>query len=491
MDTTRRPLVRAALFCALGAAVSVAPRLAAQAPADSYSAQDSALVRRILLAEDAREAAATALTEGRQHRDPWIVALADRASARIADPRFARRDSLAGALLPAPPSWPEPDWKPRLRALTTARDDCPAMRLGLEDRVVAVQIRAAALLRASCAGNAAILAALSAWVDGLPSDVRSHARGQASWQLAAHGLLAFARLNADSAAARIRRLAEHPQWQLRQYAARAATETRDTSSLLRLAADSAPNVVEAAVEGLSTVTGHASDSVYLAVLGHAGAQAARVAAVALKDSPHPGVRAAATAALERYARRGIASERDVRVALLALLGQPATEDPAPVRAPLVSDEAVALALGAERHLEVLMAPEHGGGWFRVRLRGDVAPIMASRILALAVSGHFDNTTWHRVEYDFVIQGGNQGANEYVGDARFLIDELGTVPHVRGTVGMSTRGHDTGDSQWFINLRDNLRLGRDYTVFAEVVAGMDIADAVLEGDRIVSIRPVRP
>ena len=45
-----------------------------------------------------------------------------------------------------------------------------------------------------------------------------------------------------------------------------------------------------------------------------------------------------------------------------------------------------------------------------------------------------------------------------------------MPHARGTVGMSTRGHDTGDAQWFVNLRDNLRLGRDYTVFGEVIEG---------------------
>jgi len=44
----------------------------------------------------------------------------------------------------------------------------------------------------------------------------------------------------------------------------------------------------------------------------------------------------------------------------------------------------------------------------------------------------------------------------------------------------TRGHDTGDAQWFVNLKDNLRLGRDYTVFAEVTEGMDVVDGILEG-----------
>src|SRR5205814_7278162 len=134
----------------------------------------------------------------------------------------------------------------------------------------------------------------------------------------------------------------------------------------------------------------------------------------------------------------------------------------PVKAPLPK-RAVALALGADVRLRVTMSPSSGGGSFTVRLRGDVAPIMAARILELARARYYDGLTWHRVEHDFVIQGGSPGANEYVsGIHDCLRDELGTVPHVRGTVGMSTRGHDTGDAQWFVNLKDNLRLNRDYT-----------------------------
>jgi cyclophilin family peptidyl-prolyl cis-trans isomerase len=150
----------------------------------------------------------------------------------------------------------------------------------------------------------------------------------------------------------------------------------------------------------------------------------------------------------------------------------------------------ALALGKEVRLRVTMSPASGGGTFTVRLRGDVAPMMAARILDLASRNYYDGLSWHRVEHDFVVQGGSPGASEYVGYKDFLRDELGTVPHVRGTVGMSTRGHDTGDAQWFINLRDNLRLNPEYTVFAEVIEGIDIVDGILEGDVIESIRSVR-
>ncbi|HEX5634782.1 MAG TPA: peptidylprolyl isomerase, partial [Gemmatimonadales bacterium] len=157
--------------------------------------------------------------------------------------------------------------------------------------------------------------------------------------------------------------------------------------------------------------------------------------------------------------------------------------------PAVPPEAAALALGRDARLRVSMAPESGGGAFTVRLRGDVAPIMASRILALARKRYYDGLTWHRVEHDFVIQGGSPGDNEYVGERHYLRDELGTIAHPRGTVGMSTRGHDTGDAQWFVNLRDNARLRRDYTVFGEVVEGIDVVDGIMELDRIERIEVV--
>jgi len=136
-----------------------------------------------------------------------------------------------------------------------------------------------------------------------------------------------------------------------------------------------------------------------------------------------------------------------------------------------------------------MARESGGGSFVVRMRGDVAPIMVARVLALVQSGYYNGYGWHRVEPDFVIQGPSHGDDEYVGYSRYFRDELGTVPHARGTVGMSTRGHDTGDGQWFINLRDNPRLGRDYTVFGEVVDGIDVVDGILEGDVIARIEEI--
>lgn len=477
------------LLAGLSSYPAAAQEVGPSARAAGLTASDSALVARILLAEDRRDSLDGAWDAGAAHADPRVRALALRARERTRDAQFLRRDSLGLPALPAPPAWPEPEWKGRYRAVAASRDDCAAIRAALRDSVTAVRLRAAALVRASCAADDVIVGDLIHWIDQVPNDPARHRRGQPSWHLAAHGVVALARLRPDSAAWRVRVLAGHRQWELRQYAARAAAALKDASTLQRLAGDRNDNVVEAAIDGLAALKRPRDRVVIRAALRRNGAQAVRAAALALAGSDDPRTRAAAEQSLERFTRRANASERDVRVALLAVLGRPASDDIAPPRPDLLERDAVALALGATRYVEVTLDPAHGGGTFTVHLRGDVAPLMAARILALVRQGYYDGSSWHRVEHDFVVQGGSPGANEYVGEARALRDELGTLPHARGSIGMSTRGHDTGDAQWFVNLRDNLRLGRDYTVFAEVVAGMDIVDAILEGDRILHMREV--
>ena len=478
----------AAHFLAL-IALLVAPGAAAAQRAASLSAADSALVGRILLAEDRRDSTDAALDEGMRHADPRVRVIARRARWRIVDPRFAARDSLPP--LAAPPSYPDPPWRVRYRNLQARRTDCDALRAAMADSAWPVRLRAADLTPTGCFANEGLAAILRSWVDNLPKDASRRSSGGVSWHAGAHGVLALARVRPEEARPRVRWLATHRQWQLRVAAARAAAMVSDTARLRALARDVDDNVKEAAIEGLSSLTGHADDALYLAALRARGAQAVRAAAIALRGSPRPDVARRAAAAFERWVARANASERDARVALLAAAGRPASDDrPPPVRSEL-PPRAVALALGDDVRLRVTMAPSTGGGGsFVVRLRGDVAPMMAARVLALARAGYYNGTSWHRVEHDFVIQGGGHGANEYVGYRQFFRDELGTVPHVRGTVGMSTRGHDTGDAQWFVNLKDNLRLGRDYTVFAEVVDGIEVVDGVMEGDVIARIEEVR-
>ena len=118
----------------------------------------------------------------------------------------------------------------------------------------------------------------------------------------------------------------------------------------------------------------------------------------------------------------------------------------------------------------------------------IAPLSVNNFVTLARDGFYDGLTFHRVEPTFVLQGGSPGANEYMGDGPYMRDEPG-VAHTRGTIGISTRGRDTGDAQIFVNLVDSPRLDHAYTVFAVVERGMEVADRVVEGDVMARVELV--
>jgi cyclophilin family peptidyl-prolyl cis-trans isomerase len=117
------------------------------------------------------------------------------------------------------------------------------------------------------------------------------------------------------------------------------------------------------------------------------------------------------------------------------------------------------------------------------MNSTAAPITVARFLRLAATDHYyDGLTFHRVVPNFVVQGGSPGANEYAGHKDYMRDEI-SATNERGTVGLSTRGRNTADAQFFINLVDNHRLDYDYTVFANVIKGMDVVDGIEEGAQI--------
>jgi cyclophilin family peptidyl-prolyl cis-trans isomerase len=484
----------------------------------AQSRADSALVGRILLAEDRRDSTSASLTEGMRHRDARIATIAKRAAGRIRDPKFAGRDSLPP--LPPPPKYTDPSWRLRLREVNPKRADCAAMRAALADSAWPVRFLAADRVAPECGTDTALVRTLEAWTENLPV-VAARRRGGVSWHPAAHAIVALARLAPMRARALLPIVAPSPIPWLRLYAANAAGILSDTATLRRLARDRDDNVKEAAIDALSRVAGHVGDDAYVAALSSRGYQAVRAGARALKGSPRGvALLPPLIAAAERIRADSSETSRDARLALIERAGEFATAangipasfamdfdcavshaaapiaarsaapnvrigarcTPLPITLPV---DAVSLALGRDVRLRVTLDDSSGGGSFTVKLRGDVAPLMAARILALARSGYFNGRVWHRLEHDFVMQGGG-GGSEYVGYPRFFRDELGTVPHARGTVGMSTRGHDTGDAQWFVNLRDNFRLNGDYTVFAEVVDGIDVVDGVVQGDVIARI-----
>jgi cyclophilin family peptidyl-prolyl cis-trans isomerase len=343
------------------------------------------------------------------------------------------------------------------------------------------------------------------------------------WQTGAHALLALARLDTAAARPLLPAMASAARAEPRIYAARVAAAVRDRALLLRLAGDADRNVQEAAIAGLAAVAGHEADSVYLGALGSSGYQVVLAAATALDSTTHPGALPALLDAFDALSARRSENARDPRVAMLdriAALGSGAT---APRLTPYLADYDTTVAARvatmlagwsstpAEAHpsplpirpeplaelflrrsirLRVTMAPSSGGGSFTVRLFPDETPATVARVVRLAREGFYDGKAFQRVEPNFVIQGGGPDANEYVGDAAFMRDELTLRTHARGTVGISARGRDTGDGQWFINLVDNPLLDHEFTIFGRIDGGREVAERILEGDRIGRIEVVK-
>lgn len=481
---------------ALVVTLTVPQAAAAQTSPATLTRADSVLLYEVLSAEDRRDAAAPALSAAAAHPDARVSRIAQRARARLADSTFAARSTLGLPDAARPlPSWPEPEWADRYRALGGRDGSCAPLIAALRDSAVQVRQRAVTLTgqRRSCVGDPALAAQLLAIIRDGQGDPQAGAParrpGQPSWHLAADALVALTRVSPTTAATPRRALASHATPFLRRAAMRSAAIVADTAVLRLGLEDADANVREAAIQGLSQSVGLADADRYRRLLGNSAPQVARAAAEALKGSTDPVIQSEAREELARRIARNWASERDIRNALRAVLGEPPSEPWQPGRADSLPWDVVALALGERRFVEVTMSRLHGGRTFTVELRGDLAPIQSARVLVQVRSGAYNGTTWHRVEPNFVIQGGSPHDNEYSGSARFIVDELGTVAHPRGTVGMSTRGHSTGDLQWFVNLRDNARLVGAYTVFGAVVEGMDAVDDVMEGDAIYVMREV--
>jgi cyclophilin family peptidyl-prolyl cis-trans isomerase len=340
------------------------------------------------------------------------------------------------------------------------------------------------------------------------------------WHPAAHALVSLAAVAPDRAAPLVRSFLQHDSYFVQAYGARAAGLVGDVALLREIAAFGHPNVRNEVAKALFELTGHEADDVLLRLIEVQDPQLVLTVARLLEGSEMgERVLAAALMSLEGLSNLRRETTRDPRLELLDRireqgpgfvaprlrrhlrdidpvvaaraaeilsdwLGEPVEASPTPSpREPVPSLE----ELRRLREVSVVLQMVHGE--IEIRLYPDDALTNAARFVRMVERGHFDGLTFHRVASNYVIQGGSPNANEYAGDALFSRDELGLRSHRRGTVGVSTRGRDTGDGQIFVNTVDNPRLDHDYTIFGEVVRGMDVVDAVREGDLIVSARVV--
>jgi len=123
------------------------------------------------------------------------------------------------------------------------------------------------------------------------------------------------------------------------------------------------------------------------------------------------------------------------------------------------------------------------GDVRIKLRPDLAPKHVERIVKLAGDGFYDGVVFHRVIDGFMAQGGDPSGTGMGGSKEpNLAQEFSAEPHVRGICSMArTNDPNSANSQFFICLDDATFLDRQYTVWGEVIEGMENVDALPKGE----------
>lgn len=126
------------------------------------------------------------------------------------------------------------------------------------------------------------------------------------------------------------------------------------------------------------------------------------------------------------------------------------------------------------------------GSFTIELLPAEAPLTVDNFVQLAQRNYFDGFSIHRVVPNFVVQDGDPRGDGSGGPGYEIRCEINEVPFDRAAVGMALSGKDTGGSQWFVTHSPQPHLDGGYTVFGQVVEGMDVVDKVVRGDVIKSI-----
>jgi cyclophilin family peptidyl-prolyl cis-trans isomerase len=125
----------------------------------------------------------------------------------------------------------------------------------------------------------------------------------------------------------------------------------------------------------------------------------------------------------------------------------------------------------------------GTGDVVIKLRPDLAPGHVARITELVSEGFYDGVVFHRVIDGFMAQGGDPTGTGMGGsDKPDIAAEFSTEPHVRGVCSMARSSNpNSANSQFFICFDDARFLDRQYTVWGEVISGMEHVDALPKGE----------
>jgi cyclophilin family peptidyl-prolyl cis-trans isomerase/HEAT repeat protein len=471
----------------------------------------SALTRHLAMAAlvTGNQATTSVIERGLNDTDSEVRRFA--AVAAAGDAKLDERDRLIKTALA--------DKEPRVRfeALRAwgrhyQKTSCAPIKAALKDPNVHVRLQAIDQLATPCPAAESPVSDLVAIVNTLSDAPRT-------WHAPAHAIVSLARVSPEEARKALPKFAQHQTWQVRMYAARAAGALGTARDVGVLVMDTNHNVAEAALSALIDIKAPEAQTAALTLLPTRNDYQLIITATRALEDKSNASRATKPLmdTLGRITAEHKDTSRDPRMAILNRIqsygmtlqpvdlegylkdfdpaiarktaeiltewtGKPRTAAPQPLTPPGVTVAMVNALRG-----KALRVHMQGRGYFDVGLDVDAAPLAAIRIARRAGEGYYNGLTFHRIAPNFVIQGGSPGANEYMGDSFYMRDEPGL--HLRGTVGISTRGRDTGDAQIFVNLIDSPRLDHIYTVFGTVVAGMDVVDGTLEGDVIERVELV--
>ncbi|MGH6817651.1 MAG: peptidylprolyl isomerase [Methylovirgula sp.] len=144
----------------------------------------------------------------------------------------------------------------------------------------------------------------------------------------------------------------------------------------------------------------------------------------------------------------------------------------------------AAPLAAESNLANTIYLDTKNGRITILLRPDLAPKTVAQIKTLTKRGFYNGIVFHRVIDGFMAQTGDPtGTGTGGSDLPNVPAEFSNAPFKRGTVGMARAADpNSGNSQFFICLADSEFLDGHYTVFGQVISGMDVVDKIKKGNK---------
>ena len=143
---------------------------------------------------------------------------------------------------------------------------------------------------------------------------------------------------------------------------------------------------------------------------------------------------------------------------------------------------IGFTMTANANDENILLLELKDGTVTIEMKPEVAPMHVARIKELVREGFYDGLTFHRVIAGFMAQTGDPLGNGTGGSGQNIDAEFNNERHIRGTLSMArARDPNSADSQFFICFDDAPHLNGQYTVWGQVINGMEHVDSIKKGE----------